>query len=488
MQLNPYGRLPSFSLNFSGICNLDCVYCFNPKVSQATQETNKRIRDAIENDKYIEEIDAQVTPEEVRNVSFWGGEPTLNLPLFTERMRSWMEHYPNLDSFSFSTNLSAKKLADHIIAFVHKLADLSTEFNRKMHFELQISLDGPAEINDINRGIGTTKKIIENIEYLYSSIDWAKIQSSPLEVAIHGKPTLVENNWRNLANEKSIKRIFSFYNDLYSKIDAVKPNWLPLPMFHILTYAFPGNYTSEQGKKLGKFLITLFNAEEKIRSEFKYVDIIYEQIYLHLHRWLRLILRLDKLEIRDELALTTICSAGRSLTGLDSNSKRHVCQGSFFFEKEAVSYIDSHGLKNEFSEVYGYPFENYRNFVEGRYVVDAKDQLQVARFNYLLGANQYPSFRFSVNRIFVNELYAQGQIDKEFYSKESNRILLASFGAYNGFLCQSNSAFSFGLAFIGTPDIFRLLGNGVFQAVLKKAMKEHKGLENWLKAKAKELN
>ena len=147
-------RYFTIEVTTSALCNLDCTYCFEGKKTDKRRLDDKvdlvkqRIYELLESEWFKTNYD-------VLNITFWGGEPTLNGDLIIDIMNEFSK-FPNID-FHMYTNAYDRKRLDRIIDAV----DYS-----KLH--VQISYDGRL-INDKFRITATGKpsslNVISNMEY-----------------------------------------------------------------------------------------------------------------------------------------------------------------------------------------------------------------------------------------------------------------------------------------------------------------------------------
>lgn len=140
-------------LNVAQACNLDCTYCFSDNTSKAIMEQStafSAIEDAFDRYPQIDEF----------RLSFFGGEPTLNLPLIEAAVR----HHHRLCSergvcpdYFITTN--AVSLSEEALA-------LFDEFG----FEVQVSIDGSKNTHDRYRvdhqGRGSHDRVVATLQEL----------------------------------------------------------------------------------------------------------------------------------------------------------------------------------------------------------------------------------------------------------------------------------------------------------------------------------
>jgi sulfatase maturation enzyme AslB (radical SAM superfamily) len=150
-------RTKNFTLEIttSALCNLDCTYCFEGK------KTNKqRLDDKVDILKQriyeLHDSDFIQNNYDVLNISFWGGEPTLNEDLIITLMQEF-QHFDDIEFHTYTNGYQRKRL-DKIINNV----DISK-------LNVQISYDGKTT-NDLFRltssGKPTSVAVMENLDYL----------------------------------------------------------------------------------------------------------------------------------------------------------------------------------------------------------------------------------------------------------------------------------------------------------------------------------
>ena len=145
----------TLEITTTALCNLNCTYCF-----EGVKTNKERLDDKV--DVVIQRIHELLASEWFGkkygslNISFWGGEPTLNSSLIVDIMKIFQDD--DRVSFHIYTNAYSRKRLDAIIDNVRL---------DKLH--IQVSYDGKS-INDKFRlthsGKPTSAQVVENIEYL----------------------------------------------------------------------------------------------------------------------------------------------------------------------------------------------------------------------------------------------------------------------------------------------------------------------------------
>lgn len=154
-------RREQLILNVTEDCNFRCSYCIfgGNYLRRRTYSAKAMCWDVAK--AAIDEFISHSALSEGRVISFYGGEPLLNLSLIRQCITYVRQSYENLRiQFSLTTNGYLLK------------GDIA-EFLAAEGFLIVISLDGPQEIHDLNRrtkgGLPTWELIISNIrEFLVS--------------------------------------------------------------------------------------------------------------------------------------------------------------------------------------------------------------------------------------------------------------------------------------------------------------------------------
>ena len=226
----------------SSICNLKCKYCYIDK-NPALIKIDKLLEQSFNGDYYID-FTKKIFPDklQLKEVQFWGGEPSIGLGRTEYTISKLIEYYPNLNKFMMSTNLTLPEFCD---TFFHFLNVLNNYPERKFIFNLQLSIDGPEYINDESRGVGTTKKFLKNYISLLE-----KNQEIPPNVVVqaHFKPTLDNNSIKILQTKEKIIEYYQFLDNLLHAAYIVNKSNNRFIMFEsVPNTASPSPHTKEDG-------------------------------------------------------------------------------------------------------------------------------------------------------------------------------------------------------------------------------------------------
>lgn len=99
----------------------------------------------------------------LETIELWGGEPLIRLQSFLNYLPNFISTFKNLKSIKLSSNFTRFNSAN----LIQRLGNIIYEsINKNIIIDLQISLDGPEEINDYNRGQNVTDTIIRQLNVL----------------------------------------------------------------------------------------------------------------------------------------------------------------------------------------------------------------------------------------------------------------------------------------------------------------------------------
>ena len=122
---------------------------------------------------------------------------------FISYIPDFFQNFPNWNLLQFSTNF----IGSNDILIIQKLIDRIEEWTpHQFIIKMQISIDGANKLNDYNRGIGTTNKILSNINNL-------SIQTNQVKLQITTNSVLDKNTLYMINSYEDIKNWFEFYLD-----------------------------------------------------------------------------------------------------------------------------------------------------------------------------------------------------------------------------------------------------------------------------------
>lgn len=147
----PY-KLAEYEIILSWDCNQACCYCFNNK-SSVVQEVKTFTPEIL--DQSVAFI-RDTASEDTIHLQFFGGEPMLFMDVIETFIRKVREACP------------AKKLSLTMTTNFTAATRQAIDFLQQNNFALLVSLDGPAMVHELNRGIGTFAVVMDNLAYALS--------------------------------------------------------------------------------------------------------------------------------------------------------------------------------------------------------------------------------------------------------------------------------------------------------------------------------
>jgi len=271
----------TLEITTTALCNLGCTYCF-----EGVKTNKQRLDDKIDIiKKRIYELLASEwfnTKFGSLNISFWGGEPTLNGDLILEIMQ---EFQTNADvEFHIYTNAYNRKRLDKIIDNV----DISK-------LQVQVSYDGK-EINDKFRlsltGKPTSAEVVSNVEYL-----------ARRGVNVSLKSTIP------LKTMDSLYRTWKDFEQMYEEFASIGPN------IHV-SYAPTIDYVEEIPRENLDQLISSFR-QDMLRIAREEIG-FYRKHNRHLCSWFA------------GSDSKFHCASGANMHAIDVDGQTYACHGSLY--------------------------------------------------------------------------------------------------------------------------------------------------------------
>lgn len=244
------------SIHWSSDCNMACKYCYIEKKKKEMASYNRKIREALKDGSFIANIKRVCASkkDDFQDLSLWGAEPSINGDLFAPFLQEIFDFFPRMSSLMFSSNalLGGEFIFKN---FYIPLKEYAEKNQRHIRFDFQLSLDGPAYINDDSRHDGATQSTLETIEYFCKNVP----QDSPyLELVMITKPTM-DTSYMKQMNERGLEAFyeyFGFFNDVQQKAlkDAKNKHNIRISVVGIPTIVDPGYHTIEDGKILAEWI------------------------------------------------------------------------------------------------------------------------------------------------------------------------------------------------------------------------------------------
>lgn len=406
-------------LYLTATCNLNCRYCYIDK-SPALNKIDELIEESYKGDYYINFLkEMYPDPKQLIRMEFWGGEPSYGLPRAEKTVRQALNYYPNLKEFFMSTNLTTPTFLEDFYGFLKIFKDYP---NREFIFDLQLSLDGPLEINDHNRGKGTTEKFTKNFAKFITEIDKILEDVPNVTILPHFKPTLDSNNIAQLQTKEEIIRYFKFFeNYVEASNRQVRSNrWrfgVAMP-----NTATPSPHTVQDGKNFANFCkLAAELTEENLKNPiFKF--------YKHVVPFKPLCGRCSFGGLKNGCGT---CGTGNSILGLLPNRLISVCHNGFTdLIGEYKDYLNEH-IKKYGDDIKVTDTAVFTNHSSSKALYTPEEYSQ---YEYMMRAFNNDSIFQTQELSTLIRLYASvGQIDSKYMDET-----LAKQAAHFIFECTSS--------------------------------------------------
>ena len=311
----------SLVLYTTAVCNLNCRYCFIDK-NPALKSIDQYLDDSfLQNEEYYFEFAKKMfLQDKLTQIQFWGGEPFLGMHRAYPTVRRLIGYFPNLKEFMASTNFVSHCFFDEFYGLLKVFGEFP---NRQFDFSLQLSIDGPTNINDLNRGKDVTAKFIENFSKLVEDLQNPEILPNNVRVRAHMKATLDASSIEQLQTKESVLQYFQFFEQFQDVYNATNRRHNFLFSLPVPNTACPSPHTQEEGKQFANYcrLTRLLEQENASMHHFKY----YRTITSFVPRCKQL--------PYDQTSLSGVCQGhcgnGRSTIGLLPNNKVSCCHNGF---------------------------------------------------------------------------------------------------------------------------------------------------------------
>lgn len=435
-------------------CNLKCRYCYIDK-SEALIKIDKMLEESFKGDYYFNFMKDIFYKEELTKIDFWGGEPSYGLVRAIPTIQKAIDYFPNLKEFFMSTNLTTPTVVSDIINFLSVLKDYPY---RQFTFKLQLSLDGPTEINDYNRGEKTTEKFTKNFCKLLFELNTFLRENPNITVIGFFKGTWDNDSFKKLQTKEDIINFFKFYESYKEISDSYveTPNWifdLTVP-----NTATPSPHTQADGLRF-KHTCELIN------------DIVQENESHKIFKYYKNIMPFITGNECDTSDLTNgchLCGTGSCVVGLLPNRMLSACHSGFTDLLEEYKLLANNKIdpNSELEQGFFKFDDTLRNefiFTEEEY--ENQFMKQVSLFD-----NQNSTFSITTLASLIKTIALAGQIDEKYKNskeaiKAAHFIFCHTAGCIRDNVSVSNSKFLFQIGFI------RLFLNGAKEEIEKNARK-----------------
>jgi hypothetical protein len=330
--------------------------------------------------------------------------------------------------------------------------------DKKFNIDIQVSLDGPPFITDKNRLGGSCKKITENCLYFTKELN--KIGTDH-KISMHLKPTFGKDDIKIVSEFPNTLSYYKFFDDFITKwLEANYNNLININKGCDPTIVFPGTYTKEDGINFYNLLLNQLDLQKR-----DWQNIIPESDYYYRFK--------SKFNFFKEFYTKQhmfTCSAGDSCFGLgDIPGTLHICHQTFYTDhKSYKEAANSYGLSSETLK----SIENggVENLAKTYIYNTSEEEVKLIKFLYNNRAhNDFTKHKVNVLTALTLELAEIEQINTCYKDIKLAEMLSAFVNILN---CTAESIALNSSAMVQSSTFLKLFGNGVFENILKRILKE----------------
>lgn len=292
------------------ICNLKCRYCYIDK-NPSLLEIDKILDKSFEGNYYFDFSKKIFEQDKLKEIQIWGGEPSLHLDRTFNTIKQMIEYYPNLTTIMFSSNLTTSCFMNQLT----ELVKLLNQFDRKFTIQLQMSIDGPTYLNDMNRGNKTTELFTKIFSKLISQANILFPEEKNIFLNCFFKPTLDGYSIRLLQSKEKIIEYYKFfeeYNRIAEQVKTSKFNFcLSIP-----NTACPAPHTKEEGLLFANFCKLSYEIEQENKQN-------------KIFNYYKIIMPFNKKVDKQDILNYGNCGTTRTIIGLLPNEMLSGCHNGF---------------------------------------------------------------------------------------------------------------------------------------------------------------
>jgi organic radical activating enzyme len=434
----------------SGWCNLECKYCYIPK-TDFLKVVHKAIIERIKDGSLADDV-IEIYGEDLQSVSHWGTEPTLTLSHFKLFYDKIEKACPKLSEIKISSNFMTNP---------HNLVKWVTEIlpqSKQLKVSIQVSLDGPPFMTDKNRLGGSTVKIVENCLEFTKEINRV---GTIHKVDMHLKPTAGDDDILTLCDMNKTIEYYEFFDNFVTEwVEANNKNVVEIMIACDPTLVLPGTYTSDDGKKFYHLLLNQLELKKRKWKSIQPPDSNYYWRYRGKFPFYK------EMFIKQKMFT---CSAGDSCMGMgDIPGTTHVCHQSFYMDHpEYYDEVKKYGLDEQTME----GMESGRtDLIKKHFIATKENEKQRIKMMYLTRAyNDFLELKNSNTIAQILELASCGQINPIY----RNIKMAEQFSYFAQVLdCPVNNTMITGSQLVGCSSLLKVFGNGTFENILKRTIKE----------------
>lgn len=420
------------------ICNLKCRYCYIDK-NPSLLQIDKILEKSFQDDYYFNFSKEIFEKEKLKEIQIWGGEPSLHLDRTFNTIDKMIKYYPNLNNIMFSSNLTTSCFIDQF----SKLVKLLNQYNRSFTIQLQMSIDGPTYLNDMNRGDKTTELFTKTFSKLMSEVDSLFPIDKNVNLVCFFKPTLDNYSIRLLQSKEKIIEYYKFFENYKKITEQIKTYNFRFDLA-IPNTACPSPHTKEDGLLFAN-LCKLSHEIEQENQQIKIFD--YYKSIMPFNR---------ECNKKNNFNYGT-CGTTRTVIGLLPNNMLSGCHNGFVeLISDYKKYCNEETSESQNSTL---DFNLFLNNQHDNKMVFSKDKLE--QYRNQMEAYYQPNSCFQIINLVseIQLLALNDQIDNKYLNLEK-AIEGANFIGTRTSYCIRDNIGSTGVKSLLPIGLIKLLLNG----------------------------
>jgi len=438
-------------------CNLDCTYCYIPKHNQMITDKHKEIIREVQQVTPIIERLKKLYGDKLEITSHWGTEPSLTLHYFKDFYKEVIKVFPKFRKIALPSNFLQN--TDKVIDFIK-----SFPTDRKITFDVQMSLDGHPWITDSNRRGGTTNIITKNIVKFVNGLN--EEPNLYHIVKVHFKPTMSRHQYKTMLKDDNVYQYYKFFDDVCDKMEKVNKYKNVFIAYDCdPTAVCPDDYTKEDGINFN----TMYEETIKVRQKNLFKRVRPDSNYYF--NIIRITLLAKEFFTKHKMFT---CSAGDSQFGV--SEYLHPCHDTFYHPYDALKeayYKDTDRLQSN---------QDIQNVQSGRIdlgkkvfckKIDNLEKKELWKYIYNMRSfHDFAKFRISFGVGVIKEMSHCGQISRCYKNDEMAELL--SIFTTTRHSCPTRHVQHIGSKHLVDMSYFKLFGNGLVENFLKRIIKEER--------------
>lgn len=453
---NKIKPLTGLTIFTTSLCNLKCTYCYIEKCQEPLHELDKIVEKNHKNLDYVNMIKNDFSDEDKNNISsieLWGGEPLLFMERFTDTLDEYFKVLPKLNTFFFSTNMTIPNSVEKIQNLITKLIENGKKYNKKIKLHIQVSIDGPEEICDANRGKGTTEKVLNNF-YKLINVDF---DTTWLDLTSATKPTLSRDTFEYFLSEENIRYYYNFFNEKMYKVWKSTNSKIHFSI-SVPNYAEPYQYTQEDGLKLAK----IFKLFQKVSHDHTMEGYKNRCLIPYVEKFNAHIPLDNFVDERYKNTIFYTCGGGCShlftACSLLPDNRYAVCHRGFFNDYKPYDDVDVHNFEEDSSIL-----NKAHVTPDKRFTFSKEDFLKVREA--MSASYYYANKGKNINIKNMIQLYAySGLVDEKY--KDDKEALMATIIMSSTLSCIYNNITTTGSMFTNPLSTIKLFCNGAMDVII----------------------